>query len=111
MHRLQHIRVVRLLGVIMEEGHYSLVMEYMKKGSLMHVLKAQVGLANGCAASFRLPGLSHRPDRRPQPEEPICTALASQSPFGPQVRDRRHVLTLWRFAYGFHSIVRDTGCD
>lgn len=44
MHRLQHCRVVRLLGIIMEEGHYSLVMEYMKKGSLMHVLKAQISI-------------------------------------------------------------------
>lgn len=45
MRRLQHSRVVRLLGVIIQEGDYSLVMEYMEKGSLMHVLRAQVGPA------------------------------------------------------------------
>lgn len=94
MHRLQHCRVVRLLGVIMEEGHYSLVMEYMKKGSLMHVLKAQVGLAHGCAASFRLPGLSHRPDRRPQPEGTDLNSTGQSAPFSPQVRNRCHVLRL-----------------
>ncbi|XP_030886449.1 receptor-interacting serine/threonine-protein kinase 1 [Leptonychotes weddellii] len=42
MHRLRHNRVVKLLGVILEEGSYSLVMEYMEKGNLMHVLKAEV---------------------------------------------------------------------
>ncbi|XP_047653741.1 receptor-interacting serine/threonine-protein kinase 1 isoform X2 [Phacochoerus africanus] len=41
MHRLRHSRVVRLLGVVMEEGDYSLVIEYMAKGDLMRVLKAQ----------------------------------------------------------------------
>ena len=45
MHRLRHRRVVKLLGVIMEEGSYSLVMEYMEQGDLMRVLKAQVRLA------------------------------------------------------------------
>lgn len=44
MHRLRHERVVKLLGIIMEEGNYSLVMEYMKKGNLMHVLKSEVWL-------------------------------------------------------------------
>lgn len=44
MHRLCHVRVVKLLGVILEEGNYSLVMEYMKKGNLMHVLQAAVRL-------------------------------------------------------------------
>lgn len=44
MYRLSHSRVVRLLGVIIEEGNYSLVMEYMEKGNLMHVLKAQVSI-------------------------------------------------------------------
>ncbi|XP_066124599.1 receptor-interacting serine/threonine-protein kinase 1 isoform X1 [Saccopteryx bilineata] len=44
MHRLRHQRVVKLLGIIMEEGNYSLVMEYMKKGNLMHVLKAEIGI-------------------------------------------------------------------
>ncbi|XDB63114.1 PREDICTED: receptor-interacting serine/threonine-protein kinase 1 isoform X1 [Capra hircus] len=44
MHRLRHCRVVKLLGVIMEEGSYSLVMEYMEQGDLMRVLKAQVSI-------------------------------------------------------------------
>lgn len=42
MHRLRHSRVVKLLGIILEEGNYSLVMEFMEKGNLMHVLKAEV---------------------------------------------------------------------
>lgn len=42
MHRLRHSRVVKLLGVIMEDGNYSLVMEYVEKGDLMRALKAQV---------------------------------------------------------------------
>ncbi|XP_051025899.1 receptor-interacting serine/threonine-protein kinase 1 [Acomys russatus] len=42
MHRLRHSRVVKLLGIIIEEGNYSLVMEYMEKGNLMHVLKAEI---------------------------------------------------------------------
>lgn len=42
MHKLKHERVVKLLGIIIEEGNYSLVMEYMEKGNLMHVLKAKV---------------------------------------------------------------------
>lgn len=42
MHKLTHHRVVKLLGVIMEEGNYSLVMEFMEKGNLMGVLKAEV---------------------------------------------------------------------
>nr|XP_020743257.1 receptor-interacting serine/threonine-protein kinase 1 isoform X1 [Odocoileus virginianus texanus]XP_020743258.1 receptor-interacting serine/threonine-protein kinase 1 isoform X1 [Odocoileus virginianus texanus]XP_020743259.1 receptor-interacting serine/threonine-protein kinase 1 isoform X1 [Odocoileus virginianus texanus]XP_020743260.1 receptor-interacting serine/threonine-protein kinase 1 isoform X1 [Odocoileus virginianus texanus]XP_020743261.1 receptor-interacting serine/threonine-protei len=44
MHRLRHRRVVKLLGVIMEEGSYSLVMEYMEQGDLMRVLKAQISI-------------------------------------------------------------------
>ncbi|XP_030077706.1 receptor-interacting serine/threonine-protein kinase 1-like [Microcaecilia unicolor] len=40
MHRLDHSRVVKLLGLILEDGNYSLVMEYMKKGNLMNVLQA-----------------------------------------------------------------------
>lgn len=44
MHRLRHIRVVKLLGIIIEEGNYSLVMEYMEKGNLMHVLQAQISI-------------------------------------------------------------------
>lgn len=42
MHKLRHQRVVKLLGIIIEEGNYSLVMEYMEKGNLMHVLKTEV---------------------------------------------------------------------
>ena len=42
MHRLRHERVVKLLGLIIEDGNYCLVMEYMEKGNLMHVLKAEV---------------------------------------------------------------------
>lgn len=42
MYRLKHSRVVELLGVIIEDGNYSLVMEYMEKGNLMQVLKAKV---------------------------------------------------------------------
>ncbi|XP_078544159.1 receptor-interacting serine/threonine-protein kinase 1 isoform X2 [Lissotriton helveticus] len=39
MHRLNHDRILKLLGLILEDGNYSLVMEYMKKGNLMNVLK------------------------------------------------------------------------
>ena len=59
MHRLQHSRVVQLLGVIMEDGNYSLVMEYLEKGDLMHVLKAQV----------------------PRPESAPCQLLGAQESF------------------------------
>ncbi|CAH6802871.1 receptor-interacting serine/threonine-protein kinase 1 [Phodopus roborovskii] len=44
MHRLRHSRVVKLLGIIIEEGNYSLVMEFMEKGNLMHVLKAEISI-------------------------------------------------------------------
>ncbi|XP_060100147.1 receptor-interacting serine/threonine-protein kinase 1 isoform X2 [Heteronotia binoei] len=40
MQKLNHNRVVKLLGVILEDGNYSLVMEYVHKGNLMSVLKA-----------------------------------------------------------------------
>ncbi|XP_048363998.1 receptor-interacting serine/threonine-protein kinase 1 [Sphaerodactylus townsendi] len=40
MQKLNHDRVVKLLGIILEDGNYSLVMEYMHKGNLMKVLKA-----------------------------------------------------------------------
>ncbi|XP_066480254.1 receptor-interacting serine/threonine-protein kinase 1 [Tiliqua scincoides] len=40
MYKLNHNRVVKLLGVILEDGNYSLVMEYVRKGNLMSVLKA-----------------------------------------------------------------------
>ncbi|XP_043818508.1 receptor-interacting serine/threonine-protein kinase 1 [Dromiciops gliroides] len=39
MHKLKHNRVVKFLGFILEDGNYSLVMEYMEKGNLMKVLK------------------------------------------------------------------------
>ncbi|XP_012589621.1 PREDICTED: receptor-interacting serine/threonine-protein kinase 1 [Condylura cristata] len=44
MRRLRHSRVVELLGVIMEEGHYSLVLEFMEKGNLMRVLQAKISI-------------------------------------------------------------------
>ncbi|XP_058033948.1 receptor-interacting serine/threonine-protein kinase 1 isoform X2 [Ahaetulla prasina] len=40
MHKLNHDRVVKLLGVILEDGNYSLVIEYIRKGDMMSVLKA-----------------------------------------------------------------------
>ncbi|XP_025019625.1 receptor-interacting serine/threonine-protein kinase 1 isoform X2 [Python bivittatus] len=40
MHKLNHDRVVKLLGVILEDGNYSLVIEYVRKGDLMSVLQA-----------------------------------------------------------------------
>uniref|UniRef100_A0A8D0BV85 Receptor interacting serine/threonine kinase 1 n=1 Tax=Salvator merianae TaxID=96440 RepID=A0A8D0BV85_SALMN len=40
MSKLKHDRVVKLLGIILEDGNYSLVMEYVRKGNLMSVLKA-----------------------------------------------------------------------
>ncbi|KAM6298930.1 receptor-interacting serine/threonine-protein kinase 1 isoform 1-T1 [Aegotheles albertisi] len=39
MRRLQHDRVVKLLGVILEDGNYSLVMEYVNRGNMMKVLQ------------------------------------------------------------------------
>ncbi|NXB82328.1 RIPK1 kinase, partial [Donacobius atricapilla] len=39
MRRLQHDRVVKLLGVILEDGNYSLVMEYVDRGNMMKVLR------------------------------------------------------------------------
>ncbi|XP_076999539.1 receptor-interacting serine/threonine-protein kinase 1 isoform X2 [Tamandua tetradactyla] len=44
MHRLKHSRVVKLLGFIMEDGIYSLVMEYMERGNLMQVLKGEISI-------------------------------------------------------------------
>ncbi|KAI5274464.1 Receptor-Interacting Serine/Threonine-Protein Kinase 1 [Manis pentadactyla] len=44
MHRLRHSRVVKLLGFILEEGNYCLVMEYMEKGNLMQVLEAEISI-------------------------------------------------------------------
>eukprot|EP00062_Callorhinchus_milii_P005468 gi/632944987/ref/XP_007887808.1/ PREDICTED: receptor-interacting serine/threonine-protein kinase 1 isoform X1 [Callorhinchus milii] len=39
MHRLNHDRVIKLIGVILEEGNYSLVMEFMENGNLLQLLK------------------------------------------------------------------------
>lgn len=39
MRRLQHDRVVKLLGVVLEDGNYSLVMEYVDRGNMMKVLQ------------------------------------------------------------------------
>lgn len=39
MYKLNHERIVKLLGIILEDGNYALVMEYMTKGNLLHVLK------------------------------------------------------------------------
>lgn len=39
MRRLQHNRVVKLLGIILEDGNYSLVMEYVDRGNMMKVLQ------------------------------------------------------------------------
>uniref|UniRef100_A0A8D0HNQ0 Receptor interacting serine/threonine kinase 1 n=1 Tax=Sphenodon punctatus TaxID=8508 RepID=A0A8D0HNQ0_SPHPU len=40
MHSLKHDHVVKLLGIILEDGNYSLVLEYAHKWNLMAVLKA-----------------------------------------------------------------------
>ncbi|NXA12282.1 RIPK1 kinase, partial [Sapayoa aenigma] len=39
MRKLQHDRVVKLLGIILEDGNYSLVMEYVDRGNMMKVLQ------------------------------------------------------------------------
>ncbi|XP_010218890.1 PREDICTED: receptor-interacting serine/threonine-protein kinase 1-like, partial [Tinamus guttatus] len=39
MRKLQHDRVVKLLGIILEDGNYSLVMEYVNRGNLMKALQ------------------------------------------------------------------------
>ncbi|XP_053458265.1 receptor-interacting serine/threonine-protein kinase 1 [Nycticebus coucang] len=44
MNRLRHSRVVKLLGIIIEEGNYCLVMEFMEKGNLMSVLKSEISI-------------------------------------------------------------------
>ncbi|XP_069765183.1 receptor-interacting serine/threonine-protein kinase 1 isoform X5 [Narcine bancroftii] len=38
MHKLNHDRVIKLIGVILEEGNYSLVMEFMVNGNLLQLL-------------------------------------------------------------------------
>uniref|UniRef100_A0A8D0LBD5 Receptor interacting serine/threonine kinase 1 n=1 Tax=Sphenodon punctatus TaxID=8508 RepID=A0A8D0LBD5_SPHPU len=42
MHSLKHDHVVKLLGIILEDGNYSLVLEYAHKWNLMAVLKTTV---------------------------------------------------------------------
>ncbi|XP_053321959.1 receptor-interacting serine/threonine-protein kinase 1 [Spea bombifrons] len=39
MQRLSHDRVVKLIGIILEDQNYSLVIEYVQNGNLLHVLK------------------------------------------------------------------------
>ncbi|KAG7455078.1 hypothetical protein MATL_G00252610 [Megalops atlanticus] len=39
MHRLNHERIVKLLGLILEDGAYSLVMELIPKGNLLSMLE------------------------------------------------------------------------
>ncbi|XP_065608087.1 receptor-interacting serine/threonine-protein kinase 1 isoform X1 [Cyrtonyx montezumae] len=39
MRTLRHDRVVKLLGIILEDGNYSLVMEYVHRGNMMKVLQ------------------------------------------------------------------------
>ncbi|KAM3929437.1 receptor-interacting serine/threonine-protein kinase 1 isoform 2-T2 [Leptodactylus fuscus] len=47
MYKLNHERIVKLIGIILEDCNYALVMEYMTKGNLLHVLKqiADLGVA------------------------------------------------------------------
>nr|DBA24606.1 TPA: hypothetical protein GDO54_012237 [Pyxicephalus adspersus] len=51
MCKLNNRRVVKLLGVILEDGNYSLVIEYMTKGNLLNVLK-QVQVPYSVRARF-----------------------------------------------------------
>ncbi|KAM5156655.1 receptor-interacting serine/threonine-protein kinase 1 isoform 2-T2 [Mantella aurantiaca] len=53
MCRLNHKRVVKLIGVVVEDGNYSLVIEYMTKGNLLSVLK-QVEVPVSVKARFIL---------------------------------------------------------
>ncbi|XP_078270074.1 receptor-interacting serine/threonine-protein kinase 1 [Rhinoraja longicauda] len=40
MHKLKHERVIKLLGIILEDGNYSLVMEFMVNGNLLQLLQS-----------------------------------------------------------------------
>ncbi|XP_055509593.1 receptor-interacting serine/threonine-protein kinase 1 [Leucoraja erinacea] len=40
MHKLNHERVIKLIGIILEDGNYSLVMEFMVNGNLLQLLKS-----------------------------------------------------------------------
>lgn len=42
MHALNHDRIVKLIGVILEDGNYSLVMEFLAKGNLMTFVKTDL---------------------------------------------------------------------
>ncbi|XP_075069092.1 receptor-interacting serine/threonine-protein kinase 1 [Mixophyes fleayi] len=53
MYKLNHERVVKLLGIILEDGNYALVIEYMPKGNLLSVLK-QITVADSVKARFIL---------------------------------------------------------
>ncbi|XP_075684583.1 receptor-interacting serine/threonine-protein kinase 1 [Rhinoderma darwinii] len=53
MYKLKHERVVKLLGIILEGGNYALVIEFMTKGNLLHVLK-QVTVPVSVKARFIL---------------------------------------------------------
>ncbi|XP_069586840.1 receptor-interacting serine/threonine-protein kinase 1 isoform X2 [Ranitomeya imitator] len=53
MYKLSHERIVKLLGIILEDGNYALVIEYMTKGNLLHVLK-QVTVPVSVKARFIL---------------------------------------------------------
>ncbi|XP_069814190.1 receptor-interacting serine/threonine-protein kinase 1 isoform X2 [Dendropsophus ebraccatus] len=53
MYKLNHERIVQLLGIIIEDGNYALVIEYMTKGNLLSVLK-QVTVPVSVKARFIL---------------------------------------------------------
>lgn len=54
MRRLNHERVVKLLGVILEDGDYSLVMELIPKGNLLNMLDevSYPGVLTACGAAL-----------------------------------------------------------
>ncbi|XP_063779131.1 receptor-interacting serine/threonine-protein kinase 1 [Pseudophryne corroboree] len=53
MYKLKHERIVKLLGIILEDSNYSLVIEYMPKGHLLKVLK-QIAVPDSVKARFIL---------------------------------------------------------
>ncbi|XP_048466247.1 receptor-interacting serine/threonine-protein kinase 1 [Rhincodon typus] len=40
MNKLNHDRIIKLIGVILEDGNYSLVMEFMENGNLLQLLQS-----------------------------------------------------------------------
>ncbi|XP_072366081.1 receptor-interacting serine/threonine-protein kinase 1 [Scyliorhinus torazame] len=42
MHQLDHDRVIKLIGVILEDGNYSLVMQFMENGNLLQLLHSVI---------------------------------------------------------------------